>query len=91
MNMVGVGSLILSQLLTWSELEPRIANVTSSSLYQRVSVGPWMEQTLVLSIFIRLGFFVLFFFCLREGSSKGEKAFKLCEFWGRMRKMQSLY
>ena len=38
MTMAGVGSLILGQLLTLSELEPRIANVTSSSPYQRVRV-----------------------------------------------------
>ena len=38
MMMAGAGSLILGQLLTWSELEHRVANVTSPPLYRMVRV-----------------------------------------------------
>ena len=34
--MASVGSLVLGQAITWSEIEPRIPNVTPSSSHQRV-------------------------------------------------------
>lgn len=38
MTMASVGFLTLSQPITWSEIDPRIANVTSPPPYQRVRV-----------------------------------------------------
>jgi len=59
MMMAGAGSLILGQLLTWSELEPRVANVTSPPLYRmvRVLARRWTNIS-PFNLFIHLLFLV---------------------------------